>query len=141
MPTVESSIESALLVRAAALVADEGPLEGLPIAWPNVAFNRPTTAFLRVTHVPNRSRRMFLRGSDPHQRLGLLQIDVFAPKNKGATPATEMAGLVAAHFPADLDLVSGSVKVRVIKAPDVAQAMADDTHWQVPVMVEYEALA
>lgn len=137
MPTIETDIEAALFARAALLVAVGGPLAGLPVAWPNVALNPKPPTYLRVTHVPNRSRRLFIGSTDPHQRMGLLQIDYFAPKNGGASAATEQAGKIAAHFPTDLAL-SG---VRITKVPDVGPALADDTHWQVPVTVEYEAFA
>ncbi|TPL06684.1 DUF4128 domain-containing protein [Mesorhizobium sp. B2-4-11] len=136
MPTIETSTEAALFARVAALVLS--PV--LPIAWPNVAFTKPAGGYLRVTHVPNTNRRLFLGSNDPHQRMGLLQVDVFKPLNMGASTATEIAGLVAAHFPCDLRLTSGGVTVRVTKAPDVSQAIADDTHWLVPVTVRYTCL-
>lgn len=137
MATIQSNIETALFARVAALVLSPA----LPIAWPNLAFTRPATGFLRVTHVPNINRRLFIGSRDPHQRLGLLQVDVFTPLNKGASTATEIAGKVAEHFACDLKMISGGVTARVTKAPDVAQAVTDDTHWLVPVTVQYEVFA
>jgi hypothetical protein len=137
MATIQFSIEAALFARVAALVLSPA----LPVAWPNVAFTKPVGGYLRVTHVPNIARRLFIGSTDPHQRLGLLQVDVFAPLNKGASTATEIAGKVAEHFPCDFRMISDGVTARVTKAPDVAQAMADDTHWMVPVMVRYEVFA
>src|SRR5690349_358560 len=137
MPTIQSSIEMALFTRMASLTLSPA----LPIAWPNVSFSPPTTGYLRVTHVPNIARRIFLNGSDPHQRLGLLQLDVFQPLNKGASAATELAGKVAEWFPADLKMATGAVTVRVTKASDIAQAIADDAFWFVPVTCQYEAWA
>lgn len=141
MPTVESSIEAALFARVAALVAVGGPLAGLTVAWPNVTLVPKPATYLRVTHVPNRSRRLFLAGSDPHQRIGLLQVDYFGTKNAGAPAATEQAGKIAAHFPADHEMTRDGFKIRVTKAPDVAQALPDDSHWMVPVTVAYEVFA
>lgn len=137
MPTLQSSIEAALFARAAGLVLS--PV--LPIAWPNVAFTKPATGYLRVNHMPNTARRLFIAGSDPHQRVGLLQIDAFQALNAGASAATEIAGLIAAWFPCDLALFRDGIGIRVTKAPDIAGAMADDTHWQVPVTIAYEAFA
>lgn len=137
MPTIQGSIEAALFARVASLALSPA----IPVAWPNVSFTPPTAGYLRVTHVPNIARRLFLGSTDPHQRLGLLQVDAFTPLNKGASAATEIAGMVAEHFPADLKMTSGTVTVRVTKAPDVAQAIADDAFWFVPVTVSYEAYA
>lgn len=137
MPTIQSSIETALFARVASLVLSPA----LPVAWPNLAYDPPTTGYLRVTHVPNVARRIFLNGSDPHQRLGLLQLDVFQPLNKSAATATELAGKVAEYFPCDLKMVSGAVTVRIAKAPDVAQAIADDAFWFVPVTCQYESFS
>lgn len=134
--TVEGNIEQALFARLAAFVHSPA----LPIAWPNAVFTKPPT-YLRVSHVPNTSRRLFLGSADPHQRLGLLQVDVLAPLNQGASAATEIAGKLAAHFLPDLPMRSGGVTVKVAKAPDVGPALADDTHWQVPVTVSYEVFA
>ncbi|RWE96468.1 phage tail terminator-like protein [Mesorhizobium sp.] len=137
MPTLQSSIEAALFARVAALVLS--PV--LPIAWPNVAFTKPTTGYLRVNHTPNAARRLFIAGTDPHQRMGLLQVDAFQKLNAGASAATETAGLIAAWFPCDLPLFQDGIRVRVTKAPDVAGALSDDTHWMVPVTVSYEVFA
>lgn len=137
MPTIEASIEAALFARVATLDLEPTP----PIAWPNRDFEKPAGPYLRVTHIPNVNRRLFLKGSDPHQRLGLLQIDAFTPKNKGSSAATELAGKIAEHFPADLPLASGAVTVRITKAPALGPAFADDTHWQVPVTIHYETYA
>lgn len=137
MPTIQSQIEAALFSRVASMALSPA----MPIAWPNVSYSPPTTGYIRVTHVPNIARRLFLGSTDPHQRLGLLQVDAFTPLNKGASAATEIAGKVAEHFPADLKMTSGTVTVRVTKAPDVSQAIADDAFWFVPVTVSYEVFA
>jgi len=137
MPSIETQIWLALKGRVQALALSPA----LPIAWPNEDFTKPITGYLRVTHVPNVNRRLFIGSSEPHHRIGLLQIDVFAKKNQDASVAAEIAGQVAAWFPTDLRVNYGAVSVRITKAPDVAQAIADDTHWQTPVSVEYETYA
>ncbi|WP_404927153.1 DUF4128 domain-containing protein [Mesorhizobium sp. ORM16] len=137
MPSIETQIWLALKGRVQTLTLS--PV--LPIAWPNEDFVKPITGYLRVTHVPNINRRLFIGSTDPHQRIGLLQIDVFAKKNQDASVAAEIAGRVAAWFPTDLQMTYGSISLRVTKAPDVAQPIADDTHWQTPVTVSFEAFA
>lgn len=137
MPTIETSIWLVLKAKVQALVLS--PV--LPIAWPNESFNKPTGGYLRVTHVPNVNRRLFLSPSDPHQRLGLLQIDVFGKKNENATVAVEIAGRVAQHFACGTDMWRDSLRVSVAKAPDVGQPIEGDTHVQVPVTIAYECFA
>lgn len=136
-PSIETSIWLALKARVQTLVLSPA----LPVSWPNESFTKPLTGYLRVTHVPNLNRRLFLAGSDPHQRLGLLQVDVFAKKNQPVAVAVEIAGQIAAHFPADLRMPYGDLLVRVTAAPTVAQPMDDDTHLLVPVTVPIETFA
>lgn len=135
--TIETSIENALFERVATLALNPA----LPVAWPNVSFQRPTTGYVRVTHMPNTSQRLFIKSTAPHRRRGILQVDVFMPLNGGATKATENAGKVAEHFSTDLKLPKDGLSVRITKAPDVAQAFSDETHWQVPVTITYECYA
>ena len=134
--TVEGHIEAAVFARVAALSLSPA----MPVAWPNAAFNPPPAGYLRVSHIPNINRRLFIGSDGPHQRLGLLQISVFVPLNEGASKATEIADAVAAHFPPDLRMRSGGVTVRVERAPEIAQGMPDDTYWHVPVVVRYQAI-
>lgn len=136
MPSIETSIWLALRARVEALALS--PV--LPVAWPNEAFEPPLSGYLRVTWIPNINRRLFLRGSAPHQRLSLLQVDVFAKKNRAVAAALEIAGLVASHFPADLRMSAQGVTARVQSAPQVAQPIDDDTHLLVPVTIPIEVL-
>jgi hypothetical protein len=137
MPTIETSLWLALRARVEALTLSPA----LPVAWPGEAFNPPLSGYLRMTWIPNMNRRLFMRGSDPHQRLSLLQVDVFAKKNQPATVAIEIAGQVAAHFPADLRMAAYGVTARVTKAPEVAQPIEGDTHLMVPVTVSIQTIA
>lgn len=137
MPTIETALWLALRARVEALALS--PV--LPVAWPNESFNAPLSGYLRVSWIPNLNRRLFIGSNDPHQRLSLLQIDVFAQKNQNAAVAIEIAGKVAAHFPTDLRMSAHGVTARVTKAPDTAQPLTDGTHLMVPVTVSIETFA
>lgn len=143
MPTIETKIWIALKARMSALVLS--PVH--PVAWPNEAFSPPTNpdgspkGYLRVNHIPNINNRLFLNGANPHQRLSLLQIDVFEKINEDASVAIELAGLVAAHFPADLKMIFQGVGSRVTRAPEVAQSIPDGSYLMTPVTVPIEVLA
>lgn len=146
MPTVESSIATALFARAASLVLN--PVHEL--AWPNVSFPgllpngqpKPKPAkYLRVAHLPNVTDRLYIGSNDPHQHQGILQIMVCAPLNIGEAGAREAAGLVANHFPTDMRLSSGGVAVRITKRPNIASALITDTEIQIPVSIAYRCEA
>lgn len=137
MPAIETSIWLALRARVEALVL----APSLPVSWPNESFTKPTGGYLRVNWIPNIDRRIFIGAAEPHQRLSLLQVDVFAKKNQDLAIAIEIAGKVAAHFPTDLRMTAHGVTARVTKAPGVAQPIPDDTHLIVPVTVSIEAFA
>lgn len=137
MPTTETKIWLALKARMSALVLS--PVH--PIAWPNEAFSPPTTGYLRVNHIPNINQRLFVKGSDPHQRLSILQVDVFEKINEDASVAIELAGLVAAHFPADLKMIYQGVGARVTRAPEVNQTLPDGSHSLTPVIIPIEVFA
>lgn len=137
MATVEENIEAALFARVASL--DLTPAR--QIAWPNVPFTPPAAAYIEVVHFPNRPQRVFLRGSDPHFRQGILQLNVRALLNEGAAAATRIAGEIAAHFPADLALYREGLKVKLQAAPRIWPADKTDTSWTVQVDVPYECFA
>lgn len=114
----------------------------LPVAWPNVSFTPPANQrYLRVQFVPNVANRFLIDSDGAHQHLGLLQVSVCWTKGAGETAPREIAGAVAAHFPCDLKLTSGSVRVRITKRPDVSDIIVEDAAIQIPVMIAWETYA
>jgi hypothetical protein len=137
--TIETSIRSAIEARVATL-----PMAGTyPVKWVDGPSYDPnaSTPYIRASFFPNTTRRLFLNGSDPHQRLSLLQLDFMAPKSWTGVQATQVAGSIAQHFPADLRMIFGDVTCRVTAAPHVAAPMAGDVFIQVPVTVPIETFA
>lgn len=132
--TIEEQIEDVLMVRLGQLTLTPS----LSIAWPNRPFT-PTvgTSYLRVRHLRNDNDRLFLKGSAPHHRQGILQVDVVAPLDAGAEDANAIAGAVAGHFPADLDLYGDDVRVKIEAAPTVHGAIPADAWWETPVSIGY----
>lgn len=138
--TVEGAIEQVLSVRMASLVLS--PVH--PIAVPNVNFTKPNdNRYLEAKFVPNGANRVFIGSDDPHQRLGFLQVNVRDGLNKGSR-ITDIAGLVAAHFPADLKLTHTSgLTVRITAAADVGNMIVETAPpgVMVPILVPYECWA
>jgi len=138
--TIEEKIENALFTRTLSLSIEASP----PIAWPNFKFpadgeEKPAT-YIEARLLPNNNTRIVMKGSGPHLRQGILQFTVRTPLNVGATPATTMAGEIAEHFPADLDLFEDGIRVRIQQAPDMTQAEPtdDEVSWAVRVDIRYE---
>jgi hypothetical protein len=137
--TIETSIRSAIEARVATL-----PMKAMyPVVWVDGPSYNPgaSTPYIRASFFPNTTRRMFLNGADPHQRLSLLQLDFMAPKSWTGVQATQVAGQIAAHFSADLRMTFGSVTARVTAAPHVAAPIAGDVFIQVPVSIGIETFA
>lgn len=137
--TIEEKIEAALFTQCLALEA--------PVAWPNVPFPGPgeekPETYIEARIFPNDNTRLFLKGSGPHLRQGILQLTVRTPLNGGGTPVTQLAGEVAENFPADLLLEEDGITVRIQAAPDVGAAdkTEDGVSWAAAVSVRYETFA
>lgn len=95
--------------------------------------------------MPNRVRRRFLKGANPHQRPGMLQISLLTIPggDHHETQVQELAGSIAAHFPADLTLFHGGRKVTISEAPSVAGGFQDTTRnrWLTPITVRFNVFA
>lgn len=145
-PSIETAIWLALRGRVLSLPATIVPQTA--IAWPKKPFTKPSTAmglqpYLEVRLLPNQVQRVTIKGSGPHRRPGILQLDYCAPVSGllDDIQVTEMAGRIAAHFPADLPLVSEGVSVRIERTPDVGQGSADGSYWRVPVSIRFDCFA
>lgn len=139
MSTIEEQIEGVLIARMQTLSLSPA----LPVEWPNRDGAPPAagTAHLRVRHIRNDNTRLFLRGNAVHLRQGILQVDVMTPRGGGTAAANAIAGAVAQHFPADLDLYGETVRVKIEAAPTVHSAIPADAWWQTPVSIRYRAFA
>lgn len=142
MPSIETSIWLALRGRVETLVL--APAQR--IAWPDESFT-PTGAlenYLEVLHFPNTSERLFINRGNAARYQGILQISSMYQLNlvHGETQAREIAGQIAAHFPADILLPYGVIRVRVTKSPDVLRGVKDEAaaRWRTPVSIRYELL-
>lgn len=138
--TVEGAIMEALFARLAALVL--APVH--PVSWPNLNFTKPTNnRFLEAKFVPNTTNRITIDSDGPHQRIGFLQVNVRDALNTGSR-ATDIAGLVSAHFPADLRLHHAfGPSVWITAEADVGDLMVEATPpgVLVPVLIPWSVWA
>jgi hypothetical protein len=137
--TPEANIEAALLARLATLMLTPD----FAVAWPGIIFPPAGQSlpenFLRIEHDAINVTRPFLSGT-ARQR-GSLFVSVMMKIGTSSTKARDVAGGVAAHFPADHEMTSGGIMVRVIETPTVAGGYIDqtDARWRTPVIIPYEA--
>lgn len=141
-PSVETAIWLALRGRVESLVLNPA----LQVAWPKEAFTPPQAGgkpapYIEVRHLPNSNTRLFVGHADAHQRQGILQVMLKYPTalNHPEPVHVEIAGKIAAHFPAGLLMAYGDARLTVEKAPDVAQSFRDgsEPYWQTPVSIRY----
>lgn len=142
--SVETKIWQALRTRVATLQG------GYTISWPMEPFSPPTAGgkpapYVECRNIQNRTSRVFIGSSEPHDRKGILQLSLCWPVSEVGTGSgkthpdvlTERAGQIAAHFPTDHRMTFGDVDVRVTSAPDVAQGYLDGTYIKVPVSINW----
>jgi hypothetical protein len=150
VPTTETSIWLALKARVQSLPAPVNfPAQTGRVDWPGVPFTKPhangqAAPYLECRLLPNTAQRVFIGSSDPHRRMGILQLTYMHPiVLANATNVdwqaqfSQIGGAIAEHFPADLRMTFEDVTVRVEKAPDVSQAFVDEAWWRVPVSIRY----
>jgi hypothetical protein len=144
MPTIETKTWLALKARVQSLVLTPPLAVVLPRddAKPPSSGNpaRPDP-YLEVRHLPNQNERPWIGDDEPALRRGILQLTLKVPLVLKWTEAeqTEVAGLIAEHFPVGLTMISDGLSVHVERHPDVAQGFRDDKdpYWQTPVSVRY----
>src|SRR5690606_3189581 len=112
----------------------------VPIVYPKQ--DAPSRRHIRVSFLPHRVQRPGIGSDSTHIRPGILQLSLMSPvaDQQASEVDLELAGQVAAHFPADHTMEFGGVQVRVTRAPDVAAAFRDEAFWHTPISVSFEAL-
>lgn len=138
--TIEGAIQEALFARLASLVLSPAHL----VSWPNLNFTKPASnRYLETRFVPNTTNRVTIDSDGPHQRIGFLQINVRDAQGQGVR-VVETAGLVAAHFPADLRLHHAiGLSVRISAAAQVGAMIVESAPpgALVPVLIPFECFA
>lgn len=130
---VESQITEALMTRLAALTLS--PV--LPVAYPNVAFNPPASGPYLVANAPLRATTQGIGISAWDEHAGIFQVDVVYRAQDGVIKPTQIADAVAAHFPRNLHLENGSVRVDIDEPPSIAAPVTDAPNLKTPVSIRY----
>lgn len=125
-------VRKALEVRLNALTP------ALATAWENARYEPQIgTPYQRVTLLPgvpeNPTRGPFVR------ELGLLQVSLFYPLDKGPAAAEARAKLIKDWFPRALTLTNGGIITIISNTPYNMSGSIDEDWWMLPVRIPYYA--
>jgi hypothetical protein len=109
----------------------------LPTAWENNNFT-PTQdqLYVRPTLLPGNTEQSSFNSSDEH--LGIYQVDVIAPANKGKGEALIQADLIADQFKSRQILTYNGVKV-YLTAVSRGNGTVSDGWYILPITAAYRA--
>ena len=130
---VESQITEALMEHLSELTLS--PV--LPVAYPNVPFTPPVSGPYLHAHAPLRATTAAIGISAWDEHAGIFQVDVVYRAQDGVIKPTQIADAVAAHFPRNLHLENGSVRVDINEPPSIAAPVTDGTNLKTPVSIRY----
>ncbi|EJN04233.1 DUF4128 domain-containing protein [Phyllobacterium sp. YR531] len=133
--TIEGMIPDALLAHLSALVLSPE----LPIAYPDIAFTPPSSAYLKAYYIPNGNQRICITPGSPNRYQGILQVSVVFPSGQGAVKPNDVAGKIADHFAEGTQLQTAAGPVRIDKRPSVERPMQDTDRIQIPVSIDWVA--
>lgn len=130
--TIRSLFETRLKTWAAARSTP------LPIAYENVGFSTPDTTYLRAFMLPGDTDSADLAGT-LRNRVGVYQINIVCPANKGPGEGQGIAAELEALFPNNLVLTSSGFKVQTISPVRERKAIDADGRYTVPVDFAYRS--
>ena len=142
MPAIETTDWLALKGRVDTLVTDPA----MQVFEPGALVTPPTDGgkplpFILLSDVTNDPER---RGIDPrlHVRSGTLMLTVQWPIARAVshTQLKEIAGRIAAHFPADTCMRSGPSRLRVVSDASALSPYVDGAYSVAPVRVPWSSM-
>jgi len=141
-PNLQTKLWLALRAKVETLVLTPA----LPVLWLSEDVTLPAGNCLEISYQPNRPDRLLLKGSAPHERLGILQLGLLTPyasTSHRETVIREIAGDVADHFVVDEALTYLDITVKVYEAPEVAQTFKDEARQRLvtPIIVRWRCYA
>ncbi|WP_368300934.1 phage tail terminator-like protein [Kluyvera sichuanensis] len=122
---------------------------GLPVAWPNIAFDPPDAPYARVYVLPAQTVGQDLEGQLRTYQ-GILQVNIIAPAGSGVNQARGLALSIADAFPEGLPLVGGDLTVYINGPPQIRSPIQDrptsapngssgSITYTIPISMQYRA--
>jgi hypothetical protein len=122
---IRAELETRLMTWASA--------QGIPVAWEQVDFEKPTTKFLQPYLIPVDTLNPTTDGKRARS-IGLFQVNCWAPVGKGMGEVEALAQAVIDLFP----LLPKTGAVSIEQTPSTARPIADEPGWIiVPVTIKY----
>lgn len=98
--------------------------------------------YIEVTFLPNTMQEPFVGNDSSKWYQGFLQLSVMWPnKGLGDLPARDLASEVAFLWKKGTILDGDGFRVKVYRAPSIAQTMKDGAWLRVPVSIPYQVIA
>lgn len=136
----ESLICEALLTGATTRVPGSPPVE-LVLPFRNF---EPTKGegYLEAQYLPNTTGEPFVGNNSSKWFMGFLQLTVVWPnEGQGDLPARDLASEVAELWKKGTILDGNGFRVKVYRAPSIAQTLKDGAWLRVPVSIPYHVIA
>ena len=133
-----AEIRSALLARLVA-PAPGAALPAASVAWENRAFAPGTARWYRATFLPGEPRAAAVGVDAPNRQVGVFQVDVFDPTNKGDAIAAAEAERIAGSYKRGTVLSAGGVSVLIRKAYRTRGDNTDPAWYMVSAIIEWQA--
>ena len=124
-----------------ALVTQLKTVAGLPTLQLENTVVQAKGSFMRATLIRSRPEQLTVGASGRDLHGGLFQVDIFVPVNTGTTAANVLADKVIDAFPRGLAFNLDGVQMYVRIAYRETAGRINDQFHQVPVVVEWQAIA
>jgi len=138
MPSTETKIWMALRYRVETLDL----AYPIAFAWPAGTFAPGSEPYIAVNNIIAPPRRIIV-GKGPHERTGTLTLVLVYPLTKGHAIEVmqDLAGQIAAQFPADAYMKFDGVDVRVVSSAHVQEGFRDAGWWRIPINISWQCFA
>lgn len=87
----------------------------LPTAYENVGFDKPSTAWASVFHLPDPPEMYSLSEDGFDEATGILQVDINVPADSGTAVANGHFDTLRAHYKAGARFTSGGQQVVILR--------------------------
>ncbi|MFC2189631.1 DUF4128 domain-containing protein [Enterobacter hormaechei] len=112
---------------------------GMPVAWPNIAFEPPDEVpYGRVYMLPAQTVGQDFAGQLRTYQ-GIFQVNIVAPAGIGISKARTFASTIAGGFPEGLVLIDSDFSVYINGPPQIRQPIQDENNFTIPVSMQYRA--
>lgn len=109
------------------------------IAWENDTFTPvDDILYVRETLLPGDVTAAAVGSASQDHTIGIYQVDVFSPLNRGKAAAVAQADAIADHFKRGTILTYNGVNVRLQNVSRGTGLMDGGKYWHIPILITFE---